>query len=200
VPADDIDDPDLAEWFQQPPDLRALATLEHIMLNLTDMPRWACDSSPLQNSTLTFPVYLACVDSYFTNARLAAEFFWKMPRRDISARSFVPDWEAPPGIAKRMERVWLMASKHIVHFSQDRVPATPDDWQQEDLSYGALMRITRDAFKALVLFTDEYERQGGAHVEYLRDLYVSARPRTQKELANLRRENRKPPPVVIEWR
>jgi hypothetical protein len=199
VPEDDIDDPDLLEWFRQPPERRALDALEHIMLNLADMPRWACDTSPLQHSTLTFPIYIACVESYWTNVRLAAEFFWKMPKADVTARSFVPDWEAPPGIAKRMERVWLMASKHIVHFSQDRVPATSADWRQEDLSFGALMRITRDAFKALALFTDAYERQGGAHAEWLRELYSGARPRTQKELASLRRKNRKPPPVVIEW-
>lgn len=197
--ADDIDDPDLVEWFQQPPERRTLETLEHIMMNLADLPRWACDASPLQHSTLTFPVYIACVDSYFTNARLAAEFFWKMPRADITARSFVSDWEPPPGIARRMERVWLMASKHIVHLSQDRVPETPAGWRQEDISFGALMRITRDAFKVLVLFTDAYERHGGAHAEYLRDLYVGTRPRTKKELADLRRPNRKPPPVVIEW-
>lgn len=199
MPADDIDDPELAEWFQQPHERRALEALQHIMMNLTDMPRWACDASPLRYSTLTFPVYIACVESYFTNARLAAEFFWKMPRANITARSFAPDWEAPPRIAKRMERVWLMASKHIVHMSQHRVPATPDDWRQEDLSFRALMRITRDAFKALALFTDAYERQGGAHAEWLRDLYQGTRPRTQKELADLRRPNRKPPPVVFEW-
>jgi hypothetical protein len=199
VPTDDIDDPDLVEWFRQPPERRALEALEHIMMNLADMPRWACDASPLQDSTLTFPVYIACVESYFTNARLAAEFFWKMPRADITARSFVPDWEAPPGIAKRMERVWLMASKHIVHLSQDRVPATAADWSQENLSFGALMRITRDAFKALALFTDAYERQGGAQAEWLRDLYRGTRPRTQKELAYLRRQNSKPPRVVIDW-
>jgi hypothetical protein len=98
-----------------------------------------------------------------------------------------------------MERVWLMASKHIVHFSQDRVPATPADWRQEDLSCGALMRISRDAFKALALFTDAYATQGGAHAEWLRELYRGTRPRTQKELAGLRRQRRKPPPVVIEW-
>jgi hypothetical protein len=197
--ADDIDDPDLAEWFRRPPERRALDALEHIMMNLADIPRWACGASPLQNSTLMFPVYIACVESYFTNVRLAAEFFWKMPKGDITARSFVPDWEAPPGIAKRMERVWLMASKHIVHLSRDRVPANPDDWRQEDMSYGGLMRITRDAFKAFALFIDAYERQGGAEAERLRDFCQGARPRTQKELADLRRPNRKPPPVVIEW-
>ncbi|WP_157932147.1 hypothetical protein [Mycobacteroides abscessus] len=197
--ADDIDAPELVELFQQPPERRALETLEHIMMNLTDLPRWACDASPLQHSALRFPVYIACVDSYFTNARLAAEFFVKMPRADITARSFVPDWEPPPVIGRRMERVWLMASKHIVHLSQDRVLETPADWRQEDISFGALMRITRDAFQVLVFFTDAYERHGGAHAEYLRDLYVGTRPRTKKELGDLRRPNRKPPPVIIEW-
>jgi hypothetical protein len=196
---DDIDDTDLVEWFQQPPERRVLDTLEHIMMNLADLPRWACDASPLQHSTLTFPVYIACVDSYFTNARLAAEFFWKMPARDITARLFVPDWKPPPGIAGRMERVWSMASKHIVHLSQDRVPESPAEWRQEDISFGALMRITRDAFKALALFTDAYEEQGGTHAEYLRELYVGTRPRTQKELAALRRGKSKPPPMVLEW-
>ncbi|MDD7814453.1 hypothetical protein PP713_17955 [Mycobacterium sp. CSUR Q5927] len=199
MPTDDIDDPDLAEWFQRPPELRALDALEHIMMNLADLPRWACDASPLRESTLMFPVYIACVESYFTNVRLAAEFFWKMPKADITARSFVPDWEVPPGIAKRMERVWLMASKHIVHLSWGRVPAAPDDWRQENMSYGGLMRITRDAFKAFALFIDAYEREGGSEAEWLRDFYQGARPRTQKELAALRRPSRKPPPVVIEW-
>ena len=161
--AETYDDPDLKKWLQQPLERRAFDVLSHVMMNLADLPRWACDRSPLQQSTLTSPAYIACVESYFTNARLAAEFFWKMPSRDITARTFVSDWNAPPGIATRMERVWLMASKHIVHLSPDRVPSGPDDWQQEDMSFRALICITRDAFKALSLFIDAYEHQGGPH-------------------------------------
>ena len=193
------DDPDFTAWLERPVELRALECLNHVMMNLAELPKWACDRSPLQQSTLTFPAYIACVESYFTNARLAAEFFWKMPRGDINAITFVPDWNAPPGIAARMERVWLMASKHVVHLSKDRVPNNPDNWQQEDLSYQALMRITRDAFKAFLRFTDAYERQGGEHAAWVRDMYRGTRPRTQKELVALRRPNQKPPPVVIEW-
>lgn len=193
------DDPDMNEWFGSPPERRALDSLAHLMMNLADLPEWACDRSPLRQSTLTFPVYIACVESYFTNARLAADFFWKMPLRDITARTFVPDWAVPSGIATRMERVWLMASKHIVHLGKDRVPSNPDDWQQEDMSYGALMRITRDSFKALSLFIDDYEACGGEYATWLREMYQGTRPRTRRELQAVRRGKPKPSPVVIDW-
>jgi hypothetical protein len=195
----DADDPDLVEYLSKPVEERALDVLTHVMMNLTEMPRWACDRSQLQDSTLTFPVYIACVESFFTNARLAAEFFWKMPKGDVTARTFVPGWIAPPGIAKRMERVWLLTSKHIVHLSRDRVPVDPEDWRQEDMSYGALMRITRDAYKAFALFVDAYEQQGGLHAQWLREIEQGNRPRTLKELSALRRPNRTPAPVVLEW-
>jgi hypothetical protein len=195
----DAEDPDLTEYFSKPVEERALDALTHVMMNLTEMAFWACDTSQLQKSTLTFPVYIACVDSFFTNARLAAEFFWKMPRGDITARTFVSSWRAPPGIARRMERVWLMASKHIVHLSMDRVPVDPVDSEQEDMSYGALMRITRDAYTAYGLFIDAYEQQGGEHAAWLRDVEQGNRPRSLKELAALRRPNRKPRPITIEW-
>jgi hypothetical protein len=193
------DDPDFLAWFDEPTERRALDALSHVMLNLSDLPRWACDTSSLQRSPLTFPVYIACVESFLTNARLAAEFFWKMPRQDITARSFVPDWAPPTAIGARLERVWLMTSKHIVHLSHERIPETPADWRQEDLSFAALMRINRDAFRALKLFGDAYEREGGRHAVWLREMYDGTRPRTKAELARGRSRNRKPPPVVIEW-
>ena len=176
-----VTDADEAEWWAQPADLRALRSLEHMMIQLADLPRWACDTSPLAPSTLTFTAYIACVDSYFTSARLAAEFFWKLPPQDITARTFVPGWQVPAGIGARMERVWVLASKHVLHMSRDSVPAVqPADWQKEDTSYGALMRTTRDAFRALALFSQEYAATGGAHAQYLHDMHRDLRPRTQK--------------------
>lgn len=192
-------DDDLAAWFAEPSDRRALDAMSHVMMNLGDLPRWACTQSPLADSTLTTPVYIACVEAFFTNARLAAEFFHKMPPRDITARTFVTDWEAPPAIARRMDRVWRMASSHIVHLGKDRVPATPDEWQQEDLSYRALTRIAGDAFSALAAFIDAYDRAGGQHTAWLREMYEGTRPRTQRELAAVRRGRAKPPPVTLDW-
>lgn len=193
------DDTEFLAWFDEPTERRALDALSHVMLSLTDLPRWACDDSPLQRSSLTFPIYIACVESFYTNARLAAEFFWKMPRQDITARSFVADWAPPAAIAARMERLWLMTSKHIVHLSHERIPETPADWRQEDLSLAALMRINRDAFRALKLFAESYGRRGGTHADWLREIYEGTRPRTKAELAGGRSRSGKPPPVVIEW-
>jgi hypothetical protein len=193
------EDADLQEYLGKPVEERALDVLTSVMMNMRDLPEWACDRSPLQFSTLTFPAYVACVESYFTNARLVSEFFWKMPKGDITARTFVPDWAPPPAIARRMERVWLMASKHIVHFAKARVPETPEDWQQEDLSYGALMRITRDGFKAFGLFVEAYMHRKGIYGEQVREMVSGIRPHTRKELAALRAGNTKPAPVVIDW-
>ena len=79
------------------------------MTNLRDLSEWASDQSPRQHSTLTFPAYVACVEAYFTNARLASEFFWKMPAGDITARTFVPERAPPPDMARRMKR-WVPGS------------------------------------------------------------------------------------------
>jgi hypothetical protein len=125
------EDAELQEYLGKPVEERALDALFSVMLNMRDLPEWACDRSPLQYkySTLTFPAYVACVEAYFINARLVSEFFWKMPKGDITARTFVADWTPPPAIARRMERVWLMSSKHIVHFGKARVPEAPEDWR-----------------------------------------------------------------------
>ena len=43
------------EYLGKPVEERALDPLLHVMMNMRDMPEWACDRSPLQFSTLTFP-------------------------------------------------------------------------------------------------------------------------------------------------
>jgi hypothetical protein len=186
-------------WFEQPKELRTLQVLTHVMMNLRDLVRWACDESPLNRTALTFPVYIACVDAFFTNARLAAEFFWKMPAQDLTAHSILESWCPPEESAERMQRVWFMASKHIVHLSQARVPGSPTNWHQEDLSLAALGRITKDAFGALELFVDSYESHGRAHAQWLREMYNGTRPMTEAELQRLRRGAPKPAPVILEW-
>lgn len=87
-----------------------------------------------------------------------------------------------------------MTSKHIVHLSKGRIPDSVADWQQEDLSFSALMAITNDAPAALKLFAEQYERQRGAHVDLLRRTYDGTRPRTAAELARAEKRTRKPPP------
>jgi hypothetical protein len=98
-----------------------------------------------------------------------------------------------------MERVWFMVSKHIVHLSQARVPESPANWHQEDLSLAALGRIAEDAFGDLELFVDTYESHAGAHAQWLREIRNGTRSMTVAELQRLRRGAPKPAPVVLEW-
>ena len=90
------------------------------MLNLRDLPVFACDRSVLNLGSTWFPAYVACVEAFFVNARLAAEFLVRMPNRDFNARLFVPDWSPPSPAAERLEHIWQMTSKHIVHLGRSR--------------------------------------------------------------------------------
>lgn len=182
---------DFAAWFERPVEERALETLGRVMLNLRDLPAFACNRSVLNRGTIWFPAYLACVDAFFVNARLAAEFFVRMPSRDFTASIFVPSWAPPPGVATRLDRVWLMTSKHIVHMSRDRVPVSAENWQQEDLNYGALMRINRDAYSAFNAFVEEYAAGGGPHAALLQEMRVGVSPFSAREAARLHGRQRK---------
>lgn len=179
------DEDDLAEWFSRPVDDRVIDLLGHVMMSLRDLPVFACDRSVLNRGSIWFPAYLACVEAFFVNARLAAEFFVRMPNRDFNAKMFVPEWTPPPAVAKRLERVWSMTSTHIVHFGRDRVPDQPDSWEQEDTSYRALMRINRDAHSVFGRLVDAADQLGSPHADRLRDMHHGTRPQSAKELAAL---------------
>jgi hypothetical protein len=168
-------------WFERSVDERLVDVLGHVMLNLRDLPVFACDRSVLNHGSIWFPAYLACLESFFVNARLAAEFFVRMPRRDFNARVFVADWSPPKAAAMRLDRVWEMTSKNIVHFGKDRIPDSLDDWEQEDLSYGALMRINRDAHALLGKLVEAAERDGARHATELRELFQGSRPFSLRE-------------------
>ena len=180
-----------AAWFDLPVEQRVVDVLGLVMLNLRDLPVFACDRSVLNLGSTWFPAYLACVEAFFVNARLAAEFLVRMPNRDFNARLFVPDWSPPPAAAERLERVWQMTSKHIVHFGKDRVPEKPDEWEEEDMSYGALMRINRDAHRVLGQLIDAADDLGSPYVDRLRDMHQGSRPFSARETAKLHGEERR---------
>lgn len=188
---DERDDDDFAAWFERPIEERVLDTLGHVMMNLRDLPVFACDRSVLNHGTIWLPAYVACVDAFFVNARLASEFFVKMPERDFTARMLLPTWHPPHGPATRLEHVWSMTSKHIVHMSKDRVPTDPESWQQEDMSYRALMRINRDAYAAFSSFVAEYTINDAPYVELLQDMHRGVRPFSSREAAKLHANGRK---------
>lgn len=178
-------------WLELSVEERVVDVLGHVMLSLRDLPVFACDRSVLNHGTTWFPAYLACVEAFFVNARLAAEFLVRMPSRDFNAKLFVPDWSPPPAAARRLERVWLMTSRHIVHFGKDRVPEKLDKWEEEDMSYGALMRISRDAHTVLGRLIDAAEDLGSPHLARLRDMHHGSRPFSARETAALHGKERR---------
>lgn len=81
---------DLAGWFELSVEERVVELLGHVMLNLRDLPVFACDRSVLSRGATWFPAYVACVEAFFVNARLAAEFLVRMPNRDFNAKDIRP--------------------------------------------------------------------------------------------------------------
>lgn len=170
---------------------RVIEMLGHTMVCLRDLPVFACDRSVLNRGTTWFSAYLACVDAFFVNARLATEFLVRMPVQDFNAKLFVPGWSPPPAAAERLDRVWLMTSKHIVHFGKDRLPEGRNTWQAEDLSYGALMRITRDVHRVLGKLIDAAVEVRSPYSDQLRDMHHGCRPHSARQAAELHGEERR---------
>lgn len=59
------------------------------------------------------------------------------------------------------------------------------------MSYGALMRINRDAHKVLGKLVDGAEDHGSPHVAGLRDMHQGSRPYSARETATLHGEERR---------
>lgn len=186
-----VDEDELAAWFTIPVQERVVDVIGHVMLNLRDLPVFACDRSVLRVGNTWFPAYVACVEAFFINARLATEFLVRTPDQDFNAKLFVPDWSPPPAAAKRLQRVWRMTSRHIVHLGKDRTPTNPDQWESEDLSFGALMRISRDAHNTLGKLVDAADALESPYSSQLREMHQGSRPISAREAAKLHGAERK---------
>lgn len=179
--ADDPDD--LAEYFSRPPLERILDHLAKAMMDVRDLPEFAYDGSWLERSTRTFPAAAGCRDAFYVAVRCVAEFFVRMPSRDYSARDFLPTWQPRKALAARLDRVWWVASKHVVHMSRDRVPPDMTGWAPEDTSYRGLRAVGRDCWKVLAEFTDAYTAAGGEYTQNFREMRDGTRPMTRREQA-----------------
>lgn len=174
-------------WVRRPAEHRVVDVVGHVFMNLRDLPEFACNDSPLRvPGTYWSPAYIAAIESYLMNARLAADFLVKMPSQDYTARTFLPEWSPPKPLAKRLTRVWVLASKEVAHLSRDRLPTTIDEWAPEDLSYRGLMRISRDCYRMLGLFVDQYEAADGTWAADFRDMHTGTEMISQRELKALR--------------
>jgi len=89
----------------------------------------------------------------FVNARLIAEFFWKMPARDITARDFITESTSP--LASDLARIWLIASQHVVHLSKDRLAEPSPVDVAEATTFAALSALVDTCAEA----ADDFARR-----------------------------------------
>lgn len=132
------------------------AAVGHSLLSLHDLLRLAHDGA-----SIPIDARFGCLEAFYMHARLVHEFFVKMPPKDRTARDFLPEWEPPDALRARLERVWLVASKHVVHLSRERV-RDPDNFIPEDTSLPGLTTIARDCYCVAAAFVARYREASGA--------------------------------------
>ncbi|MGW2936102.1 hypothetical protein ACWDA7_30590 [Streptomyces sp. NPDC001156] len=86
---------------------------------------------------------VACIESFFVNVRLVAEFLTKgLDPKDWRAPDFVPGFTSQDTAAiDRLNDAWMLASRHVMHLSTKR---TPDLADIEPVTAEQIQRMARD--------------------------------------------------------
>jgi hypothetical protein len=171
-----------AWYFAQPPESQIVGHIEHMMCSLRDLPEFACTESPLVADAHSFPAVFACREAFYVHVRAAAEFFWKLPSKDFTAKTFLPAWSLDGPPAAELERLWELTSKHIVHMSRARAPS--DSQPSEDTSFRGLCAVAMSCWNALDQFTDAYAATGAEYAAQFQRVRDTTRPSTAESLAN----------------
>jgi hypothetical protein len=94
-------------------------------------------------------VQVACLESFFVNVRLLAEFL-VVPHpdrgapKDFKAWDLTANWSPTPANAvERLRNHWLLASQQVVHFSLSRIQ-DPNQPEHVDTSLQGLAQIRSD--------------------------------------------------------
>jgi len=124
----------------------------------------------------------ACRDAFYTNVRLAVEFFARpADARDFWATDYLPSWEVPADLKPGLNEAWTIASRHAVHSSRERTPELDAwDWSDRYAKIPAdslsLADLGVQCYGALVAFTREYEAHQGQYVAQFHSMVVGLRP------------------------
>jgi hypothetical protein len=114
-----------ASWWgaQLPPERRALQFIDFAVDQVEEL-------APMlpQGDGLDDVVRAACMESFWVNVRLLAEFLTRNAGfKDWRARDFVSDWASTDeAVTARLEQAWVLASRHVMHLSKDRTPDLDD--------------------------------------------------------------------------
>lgn len=185
------------EFWHESVEARAIEAVGDFMMSLRDLPQFACDESPFQGPYWA-PVLFGCRDAFLTSVRLCADFFWKMPARDVTARTLLPSWRPTRG--EFLEEWWLLASKHVVHMGRERFPTGPVSWPSVDMSYEGLYDVAMVCHGVLSDFAEAYRAARGSLADEIDSLRDGTRPSTREELRTLRGDTPCPfPPAFPAW-
>lgn len=102
---------------------------------LTTLPKW------IEHVAFPSEVRIACLESYFLNYRLLAEFLVPSPNgKDFSRRDFIAGWDPKPSaVVGRLSDDWEFASQNVVHLSRKRLPGEEEVVQSVDSRVLAFM-------------------------------------------------------------
>ncbi|SCE11799.1 hypothetical protein GA0115240_139218 [Streptomyces sp. DvalAA-14] len=117
-------DPSAAWWDAQlSPERRALDFIDFAVDQVEQLAPMLPEGAGLDDV-----VRAACMESFWVNVRLLAEFLARDPNpRDWNARDFVPEWgSANTETAARLNQAWTLASRHVMHLSKERTPNLGD--------------------------------------------------------------------------
>lgn len=115
----------------------------HAMSMVRDLPRYAHDSQ----AEVPDVVRAACLEAFFMNVRLIAEFLVRTPKKlDFSAASIVGEWttEESAAVDRLRDQWWIVASRHVAHFSRERIAADPAAVEYEDATLPGLEAVVAD--------------------------------------------------------
>jgi hypothetical protein len=144
---------------------------------------WMISSIPAACHDESDPLSYACmVDAFLVHVRLLAEFLVRRtPNCDFGPNDLVQHWVAPESsAAQRVHQHWELASRHVVHFSHERVPDSLDDLNPIEPDTATLRTMANDVLTVMSEFVVTAEKQKIEHADRLRGEYDEALQRMRQ--------------------
>ncbi|WP_190232796.1 hypothetical protein [Streptomyces avicenniae] len=132
------------DWWnaQLPPESRAIDFVDHARAQIRDLLPYVTHDQRVEPPA----VANACIESFLANVRLMADFLFKgHPEKDTRAVDLVSGWQLSPLLKERLEKWWLLASRHVMHLSRERTPEDLRDVQP----------VTRDEYRQMAMDCEE---------------------------------------------
>ena len=137
--------------FEISKDFIRFASLSHAFFMAANLPRYI-------NSKIEPILQIASLEDWFVNMRLLIEFFRLNSNgnpKDFSIETFSVSANCPPEMRKEMNEIWLIASRHVVHFSDERTVVENNENYIFDSSNSNLKRLVAD----LILVATNFQKQ-----------------------------------------